>query len=264
MGLEYDTQEVINMPREARKKSKTGIYHILLRGQNKQIIFQDNEDYMQFLQVLNESKAKSDFQIYAYCLMDNHIHLLLHEFDEEIGTVMRRIGSSYVYRYNWKYRRCGHLFQDRFKSEEVETDAYFLTALRYIHNNPVKANITNTAANYRWSSYNEYLNKTGITDTDFALNIFGDSNDKAIVNYMSHHEQRNEDRCLELDEHLRLNDEEALDIIKTKCLIENSIQLKEFEREKRDYFIKLLKKEGLSSRQLERLTGIKRSIILKS
>lgn len=252
------------MPREARKKSKTGIYHILLRGQNRQIIFQDNEDNAQFLHELRECKDKSGFRIYGYCLMGNHIHLLLHELDEEIGTIMQRIGSGYVYWYNRKYRRCGHLFQDRYKSEAVETDAYFLTVLRYIHNNPVKANITNKIATYKWSSYNDYLNKTGITDTDFALNIFSDTRDKAIINFIKHHEEQKDDRCLEIEEHIRFNDEEAVRIIKAKCMIENSTQLKGFEEEKRDTCIMMLKKEGLSTRQLERLTGISRAIILNA
>ena len=118
------------MPRKTRKKSKSGIYHIILRGQNRQIIFEDDEDKEKFLQTIEECKRKSGFELYGYCLMRNHIHLLLHELKDETGIIMRRIGASYVYWYNWKYRRCGHLFQDRYKSETVETDEYFLTEPR--------------------------------------------------------------------------------------------------------------------------------------
>ena len=78
--------------------------------------------------------------------MSNHIHLLLKEGEEDLGTLFKRIGASYVYWYNWKYNRTGHLFQDHFKSEPVEDDTYLLTVLRYIHQNPLKAGITHGAA----------------------------------------------------------------------------------------------------------------------
>ena len=115
------------MPRAARVKSKTGIYHIILRGINRQIIFEDEEDSLKFLQTLSEYKEKSKYEIYAYCLMGNHVHILIKEGKEELGIAMRRIGASYVYWYNWKYERNGHLFQDRYKSEAVEDDKYLLT-----------------------------------------------------------------------------------------------------------------------------------------
>ena len=121
------------MPRSARKKSKTGIYHVMLRGINQQQIFEDNEDSEKFLQILKDCKAISEFKLYAYCLMGNHIHLLIHETEEPIEKFMKRIATRFVYWYNIKYQRVGHLFQDRFKSEPVEDDAYFLTVLRYIH-----------------------------------------------------------------------------------------------------------------------------------
>lgn len=110
------------MPRQARKKSDSGIYHIMMRGINRQIIFQDEEDYSKFLQTLERYKEKSGYKIYAYCLMGNHIHLLLKVDIEPLGQLMRRLCGSYVYWYNRKYQRIGYLFQDRFKSEVVEND----------------------------------------------------------------------------------------------------------------------------------------------
>ena len=129
------------MARQARKKSNSGIYHIILRGINRQQIFEDGEDYSKFLRILEECKAISKFEIFAYCLMNNHIHLLLKEVKEPIEQVMKRITTRFVYWYNIKYQRSGHLFQDRFKSEPVESDEYFLTVIRYIHQKPVKAGL---------------------------------------------------------------------------------------------------------------------------
>ena len=129
------------MPRQPRRKSESGIYHIMLRGINQQTIFEDDADYRRFLDTLEKYKAVSGYTVFAYCLMSNHVHLLLKVADEDLDMIMKRIGGSYVFWYNWKYSRRGHLFQDRFKSEPVETDPYFLAVLRYIHQNPVKAKI---------------------------------------------------------------------------------------------------------------------------
>ena len=133
------------MPRQARKKSNSGVYHIMLRGINRQLIFEDDEDMQRFIETLKRYKDECGYSLYAFCLMGNHIHLLLKEGEEPISTILKRIAGSYVYWYNWKYGRSGHLFQDRFKSEPVEDDAYFLTVLRYIHQNPVKARICKKA-----------------------------------------------------------------------------------------------------------------------
>ena len=157
------------MPRVARIKSSTGIYHLITRGINQQNIFSFDDDYERLLNTLTRYCRKSACEIYAYCLMDNHIHLLLKEGQEPIATTMKKIGTSYVYYYNWQYNRKGHLFQDRYKSEPVEDDAYFLTVLRYIHLNPQKTELTDDPATYPYSSYTEYTDKVKITDTAFAL-----------------------------------------------------------------------------------------------
>lgn len=252
------------MPRSARKKSESGMYHIMLRGQNRQVIFNDDKDKEKFLQTMTECKIKSGFELYGYCLMGNHIHLLLKEINEETGKIMRRIGSSYVYWYNLKYKRCGHLFQDRYKSEAVETDRYFLTVLRYIHQNPIRAGFTKKISEYVWSSYNDYLKNNEITDIDFALNIFDGDREKAIDTFVKYHEKDNEDICLEIEEGYRLSDEEAEEIIKKNCGIQKALRLRDFGKDRRDECIRELKNEGLSTRQIERLTGIGRAIIVKA
>ena len=145
------------MPRQARRKSESGIYHIMLRGINRQVIFEDEEDNLKFLETLKNYKAVSGYKLFAYCLMSNHIHLLLRVEKEYLDLIIKRIAGSYVYWYNWKYKRNGHLFQDRFKSEPVEDDAYFLTVIRYIHQNPIKAGLSKTIDDYKFSSYNEYI-----------------------------------------------------------------------------------------------------------
>jgi len=126
------------VPRTARTKSKSKIYHIMIRGINQQNIFSGDEDYEKFIAIFSKYHKKSEYEIYAYCLMGNHAHLLIKEGKEALSHAMKRIGTSYVSWYNWQYNRKGHLFQDRYKSEPVEDDVYFLTVLRYIHQNPSK------------------------------------------------------------------------------------------------------------------------------
>jgi putative transposase len=150
---------VIEMPRNARVKSRSGIYHIILRGANRQEIFHDDEDCIKFLDTIEKYKMKSEVGVYAWCLMSNHAHLLIREGNEDISITMKRIGVSFVWYYNWKYRTTGHLFQDRFKSECIETNKYLLTVTRYIHQNPVKAGIVDRPDQWRWSSCLGYYGK---------------------------------------------------------------------------------------------------------
>jgi len=155
------------MARQARIASESGIYHVILRGVNRMKVFYEETDYSVFLDRLRQqtephyeqqgTTTTTHCEIYAYCLMSNHIHLLIREVDEPIGMVMKRITSGYVYYFNHKYNRVGHLFQERFKSQPVEDEDYFVTLLRYIHQNPVKAEMVLTVGDYRWSSWHELM-----------------------------------------------------------------------------------------------------------
>ena len=115
------------MPKTARRKCESRIYHVMLRGINRQQIFEDREDYEKFLSVLKGVKLISGFKLYAYCLMGNHIHLLIKEEQEGLDQIFRRIGSRFVYWYNAKYDREGHLFQDRYKAEPVDCEEYLFS-----------------------------------------------------------------------------------------------------------------------------------------
>jgi REP element-mobilizing transposase RayT len=249
------------MPRKPREKSGTGIYHVILRGINKQRIFEDDQDYEKLLETLKDCKEKSGYEIYAYCFMSNHIHLLIKEGEEDLGTVFRRVGATYVYWYNWKYNRRGHLFQDRYKSETVETERYFLTVLRYIHQNPLKAGMVKKAAEYPWSSYGEYIKKPKICDTEFALSLFSKDREEAIKLFKKFNLEENRDQCLEYDQNMRWKDPEAAEFIKRISGVQSPLEIQHFEKEKRNQIIKKLKNNGISIRQLERLTGVSFGVI---
>jgi putative transposase len=140
------------MPRRGRQLAESGIYHVMLRGVNRDAIFLDDEDCARFLHALGQARDASGCVVLAYCLMGNHVHLVLRTADEPIGAVVKRLGVRYAGWFNRKYGRVGHLFQDRFKSVAVEDDGHFVTLLRYVWNNPVEAGLVELSEAYRWSS----------------------------------------------------------------------------------------------------------------
>ena len=172
------------MPRQERTKSGTGIYHVMLRGINKQDIFEDDEDYLQMTSCLQGLTERYDENgvtveplctIYSYCLMSNHLHLLIREQEEDISSVMKRLGVAYAYYFNKKYQRNGHLFQDRFRSEPVNTMDYFVTLMRYIHQNPLKAGLECTAEPTllcTFSSFSLFGNKLFCIFANRNLNLY--------------------------------------------------------------------------------------------
>ena len=245
------------MPRSPRRKSESGIYHIMLRGINQQVIFEDEEDYQKFIETIKTYKAVSGYKVFAYCLMSNHIHLLLKVEKEDVDLIIKRIAGSYVYWYNWKYYRRGHLFQDRFKSEPVEDETYFLTVLRYIHQNPMKVGFN--IDEYEYSSYNDYIkNNDYIIDTEFALSILGKES------FVEFNNESNNDICLDIEEQkFRLSDIDAKRIIKDISGYDSVIDFQKLKIEKRNKCIEKFFEQGLSIRQISRLTGISKGFVEK-
>ncbi|MBR0159785.1 MAG: transposase [Oscillospiraceae bacterium] len=246
------------MPRTPRNKSNTGIYHVVFRGINRQQIFEDNEDYDRFLFLLKQYRETSGYQLYAYCLMPNHIHLLIKEGTEDLGQAFRRIGASFVYWYNLKYDRTGHLFQDRYKSEAVEDDAYLLTVIRYIHRNPVKAGLCQEPEEYRYSSLADYESNPLIDSAP----IFGMLDREEFYRYQH---IRNDDLCLDVaeQEKKRLSDQEAKRMMEREYHCSNPSEFQASEKGIQEKILRMLLKSGASLRQISRLTGATIGIIRK-
>ncbi|WP_347491613.1 transposase [Desulfoscipio sp. XC116] len=140
------------------------------------------------MDILQEKGREKEYSILAYCLMDNHVHLLIKEGTDQIDRAMKRIGVSYVYYFNKLYERICYLFQDRFRSEPINDERYLMAAVRYIHNNPVKVKMVKEPVGYRWSSYNEYVNKenigAGLTSREFILKMFSKNLEEAIKQFV--------------------------------------------------------------------------------
>lgn len=145
------------MPRKPRQESSTEFYHITSRGINKLPIFAKNLERSRFLKIIQDSINQYEIKIFAYCIMSNHFHLLIRAPIEELSAFMARILSVYAIYYNQKHNRVGYVFDGRFRSQCIEDESYFFNCLRYIHLNPIKANMCKTLENYRYSSFKEYI-----------------------------------------------------------------------------------------------------------
>ena len=159
------------MVRQPRQLSRSGVYHVILRGINQQRIFEEDSDYQAFLNCMDSVMKKSGCGFYAYCLMGNHVHLLLRVGEEPLSLLMKRLALKYAVWFNTKYDRSGHLFQNRYKSYPVEEDAYCLAVLCYIYQNPVASKISKTPISYKWGSRRLLGNGNGLIDEEGLLKI---------------------------------------------------------------------------------------------
>ncbi len=262
------------MPRRSRQMSESGIHHIMLRGINRAAIFHEEEDCKVFLQYLSESLTPPPAglmphgdgfcgtpersaggsqepspvghaaQIYAYCLMGNHVHLLMKAGDEPLSSLFKRFGVRYVYWYNHKYDRVGHLFQDRFKSAPVEDDAYLLAVYRYIAQNPVKAGLCEKPGGYRWASFGNPRPDlrcaplpTDYTEEQLREYVLSDQPDLHPFPE-------------------RVTDREAEALLKKVTGVKYAGEMQEMTREEIVKTCEQLVAEGVSLRQISRLTGI--------
>ena len=244
------------MPRTFRKTGSTGYTHVIARGISKQILFESSSDYRKYLLLLQKCCLETGVKICAFCLMENHVHLLTYSDKESLINMMRKMGVTYAGYFNLKYERSGHVFQNRYESEPIEDERYLLTVFRYILLNPQKAGICK-ANEYTWSSYGLYDKELDFMDLNLLRDLIGDNQD-----YMEFIQAENDDECLEWDRDIN-EDDRAVKRIKELLDINNCFDVQKFDPQGRNEAIRILRKNGLSIRQIERLTGISRGIIQK-
>lgn len=252
------------MARKARVHSATGIYHIIIRGIDRQPIFADDLDKEKFLELLAYYTGVCEYQVYGYCLLDNHLHLIIKEGTTKIGNMMKRIGVKYVAWYNGKYNRSGQLFHDRFKSEVVETDDYLLTVLRYIHQEPVKLGIATEVCKYTYSSYGEYITKAMIVNSTYCLNLMGNTTTKANIAFKKYMNEPSDEKCLEADRE-KMSDEQLGMLILRIADIKSLVELTEIPKVKRNEILRNLKElDSVSSWQIARVSGFSQSVVSRA
>ena len=265
------------MPRRERVYSPTGIYHVMLRGINRNNLFLDSQDFYKMSKILKAIAKPTEINgdikvpvcsIYAYCLMTNHIHLLISENKETISETMKRIGVAYASYFNKRYKRSGPLFEGRFRSEPVWDVEYFCTLIHYIHNNPVKAGLEKKAEWYKWSSYHEYELPEEAEDTCICTRAipFKKMSLKEIKNIVL------ENTILDTDTiHInpfkskRIGDDDALMLIKTLLPEDMAIeQTKSLPKVQRLELANQALDMGLSHRQVNAFIGISHATIYRN
>jgi len=224
--------------RKPRFTFKGAFHHVMNRGHNKAEIFPHNSDKVFFISLIKYYSKLLKIRLIAFCVMNNHYHIILQNTSERLSEYMRQVNSIYAIYYRKKYGGCGYVFQDRFKSTLIQNEEYLITSIIYTFLNPVRKNIVETPEEYKYSSIKEYFNEEicdSSTDVEFVENIFG-----SAINFKK-----------KLYETVKLNikstpigkvlsDEEYYKKVikkynRRKDIIENSVRRRRNEYEFRDY-----------------------------
>lgn len=249
------------MSRKPRQTSASGIYHIMIRGVNKQEIFFDNQDKIVFINLLTKAKEKYNFYLFAYVLMNNHVHIEIKDNERCISKIIQSVATSYAIYFNEKYDRVGHLFQNRFNSKPVENNNYLINLVRYIHQNPEKARIELTEK-YKWSSYFDYINlRKKLVDIEYIYDLIDKDRKKAILKFKEIHKQiiqpdTSED-ILEYEIKNSLDYEEIITCIDKKIGIDKMKEIKKYnKKEKIKEIAKLSNIKGVNSCQMAKILDV--------
>lgn len=247
------------MPRKARDFYISDFYHIMIQGDEKKFIFKKSNYKEKFIYLLKHNAFKNDIKLIAYCVMDNHVHILVHCKEiERISKMMLQCNTSYGKFFSNERKNVGHVFRDRYRSEPIYTKEYLMNCIKYIHENPIKSNMVKECRQYQYSSYKEYLNETNpiyenIKDVcDFTDVEYNDliENSHTEIEYMD--DDMDGKRKMVFDEIIKEYDVENLqerDIVEIyekitqRCEIKKS-QMAKLLNMKRTTFLNKLKKNG--------------------
>ncbi|MDY0234955.1 MAG: transposase [Gudongella sp.] len=254
------------MPRRAREQSPTDFYHIMIRGINKEKIFEKSKHKKFMIEILSQSIEELQVDIGAYCIMDNHMHLIMKGDLFEIAKLMKKINIRFAMRYNNNLDRVGHVFQDRYRSENIYNDNHLLNAVSYIHNNPVKAGISKEIQDYEWSSYLGYFTKTNLNISDkikdMVIELAG-----GVGGLREFHEKENITVFIDTEEEVKIIKDEIFNrTISGFCQKEGIRDASQIKRdpEKIDNLIKiLLGQDAFTYREIAEVLEVNKNYVYK-
>lgn len=246
----------------------------MLRGINKQDIFFEEKDYLEFQDIIRKTKQDFLYQLYSYVLMPNHIHLEIKDENQKLSQIIHSMATSYAIYFNKKYQRVGHVFENRFQSKNVENSYYILNLVRYIHQNPVKAGISRMEE-YKWSSYSEYFEKKEfkgddkLVDTEGILEIFSAEKEKGTKEFLEFNTKslkfQDSAEFLEYEMKNKLTDEEVIYFIKEELKIYNIQEIQKYSIEYRNEIIQRIRKlQGVTQPQIARILGVTVRVVQKA
>lgn len=223
------------MARIARQDMYSEFSHIMIQGINKEYIFKNEKEINTYLKYLKEKLKDKDLEIIAYCIMNNHAHFLIYAKETlEISKLMSQVNTKYAMFYNKLNNRCGVVFRNRYRAEQILTYSHLISCINYIHNNPVKAKMCNSKSDYKYSSYNDYIKDSKIINLKNVLKVLKNYNikkeDILKENYKSYKF---------IDDIEYENKEQLKDAILKNFMEKNHINNKEEIKNKEDYIMQL-------------------------
>ena len=245
---------------QRRERCEGDVYHIVVRGAGRQLLFEDDRDNDRFLTALLSQAESEGVELYAWCLMGNHAHMLMHGSIEAISSLMQAVNRSYAAYFNIKYDRVGHLMQGRFRSVPVKDDAQLIATVVYIHRNPVEAGLSKDCR-YRWSSYDRYLEPGRSSGMSRVLGVFGGTGAFEEAHAVAGGADAQAVVHLRVP---RMSDSHAREVLRDVLSLCGYEEIPSDDKAKRNEVLAELRRRGLSIRQVERLTGIGRNIIAKA
>lgn len=241
------------MARTGRVRCETDLYHVTIRGYGRQIIFEDAVDRNFFLDRLELLAAQERVDVIAYCLMDNHVHIVLFDPEGDLGVFMQRLCCVYARYFNERHDRSGHLFQGRYSSAAIEDVRYLLTVVRYVHDNPVKAGVSGREC-YQWSSYRGYVEDRGFVSRGLVYELIGGA--VRFVEFSS-----SEDSWRDLARVMHSDGVGVLEVARTALGGRDPLVIGASPRPERDACIRILSECGLNASEISRITGVSRRVI---
>lgn len=253
------------MPRLPRKYSQTHVYHIMIRGNAKQDIFIDSQDKRKIIKVILQKRMGELFNIYAFCIMNNHAHIVAKELKESISIFMKRITTSYAFYYNAKYKRIGHVFQDRFKSEVIKDDSYLLSVIRYVHNNPEKAEIAKKEK-YPWSSYHDYISSNNrLPEVTEILKMFAEDKKQSIQMFQDFSDKIEKREFLDMRIEKQINKENVSQYVekylKNNYISKINLKDKKYSKQRNDLIKNIIINSDLSMRAIAEAIEVNRETV---
>lgn len=233
------------MSRIPRKFSNSIYHHLIVQGINKSYIFDNKNDIIHYIKILRQFATECNIELISYCVMNNHSHMLTKtENTEQLIKYMRKVNTKYAMYYNIKYNRVGYVFKDRYKSRDINDDAYLYNCIKYIYNNPVKAKMCDSPYEYEYSNINEFTNKyKGLINFDNMEELVDFKFDDVTDEDMKINE------CKEI-----INNFLEHNKLKKEYLLKDKVKLKEI--------VEVLKyKENISYRKISKELGISRETL---
>lgn len=203
------------MPRISRNNITSKYIHVIVQGIKKEYIFQENEYKQEYIKLLDKIvKEFASTKILAYCIMDNHAHLLIYTDEiEELSKIMSRVNTSYAIFYNKNTNRVGYVFRNRYYTQQIVNEKHLFNTLVYIHKNPVKANMVEKERNYKYSSYNSYVQNK--VNKEIIKLIF--NTDNYINQFYFIHKNFSEENIIDIKEEQGKSEQKMKDIIIQFC-----------------------------------------------